>query len=153
LTYIRWDQVDNFNGGLTATGWADRFQWAIYNIGANSFLEPKLRPGVPYESGLGANGEGRLFSPFLIWKPDDPDKASTILKCSELSQWWIRMAEDVRVALGTVHQIGTSSSTASAIRKKREHCLLKDVHPEMQPAGFFDCTVEASWVSAYIIVS
>lgn len=72
------------------------------------------------------------YTPF--WDPEPAE----LQCCAELFEWWKAIEEERKRRQGPVTQISGTS--------KRKHRLICDADPEMEPMGFFDCTVEVRFV-------
>jgi hypothetical protein len=72
-----------------------------------------------------------VSAPFIPWKQasDNPECQARCVQLYELKK-------KLDAEKGTVHQIAGTLG--------RSHLLLQDVHPKVQPQGYFDTTVEAS---------
>jgi hypothetical protein len=84
-----------------------------------------------------------LFSPF--WEATPAELAY----CKRLKEWWEAMLEEKRRRDGEmiVVEIGgrTDAAETSSVVPKREHRLICDAGPGVQPGGWFKCTVEV-WI-------
>ncbi|KAG6916649.1 hypothetical protein DXG01_005935 [Tephrocybe rancida] len=82
---------------------------------------------TPEAESLGIGG-GYAFSPFF-----QPEEAE-IRYCIKTADWWADM-EKRRTSTGQIHQVASGPP-------RRQHRLISDAGPHVQPSGFFDCTVE-----------
>ncbi|KAJ7137727.1 hypothetical protein C8R44DRAFT_766044 [Mycena epipterygia] len=117
-------------GNGSANGYSDSFKWAVYDSAKGQVGHGDLA-GAPESEGL-ANGFGAMFTPF--YQATDADSAY----CLALDDWWRSVKEKREGEMGTVHQIGSGSSSRP---KKRQHMLASDFS-ESETAEYFDCTVE-----------
>ncbi|TRM58622.1 hypothetical protein BD626DRAFT_550637 [Schizophyllum amplum] len=115
-------------------GYSDHLQWAIYDPATRSTTHGDIPSEVPRI----ANMRGRLSSPF--WDADEEE----IKYCADLHEWWMekKQEEQRRIESGNIIQI--ESSFMSRGSSRRQHLLLSDASPDVQPGGYFDCTVEVS---------
>jgi hypothetical protein len=135
----RASQAQSFNEGISAVGYKNRLKWALYDLSTHSFRHP-VAEGTPEWEGQ-AEGIGHPFSPFA--RPGTIE----LEYCRRLSEWWakVKEKEDARDANTTVHQIGGTAGSYRREIPKRQHRLICDAGPEIEPNGFFDCTVEVSF--------
>ncbi|KAJ6502167.1 hypothetical protein C8R45DRAFT_1209785 [Mycena sanguinolenta] len=114
--------------GYSATGYFDRFKWAVYDRTQRQFVDGFLA-GVS-ESDARAAGYPPKFTPF--YHTTDAHQAY----CVALDEWWQGVEAKRLAALGTIHQIGAESSFIS-YRPVREHKLIE----ETRINEYFNCTV------------
>ncbi|KAG6851308.1 hypothetical protein H0H93_011744 [Arthromyces matolae] len=135
ILILRHLKILPYHDGIMGVGYKDRLQWAIF-----SPSNGKIRHGdmgdAPESEGL-QEGFGHPYSPFF-----HPEEAE-IRYCLKLADWW---AETEKHRNAEVHQIGGSNdpsmSVTSRARAQRLHRLIKEAGPDVEPRGFFDCTVE-----------
>ncbi|KAF8637320.1 hypothetical protein AX17_002822 [Amanita inopinata Kibby_2008] len=137
ILMLRHIQIYDVKGYLKGTGFHQRFQWTIY-----SAREKKVHHGnrgeAPRSQGRADDGS-YPFTPFF-----DPGH-SEVHYAVKLSDWW-REIEDKRVkVVQEVKKISVAETSFSRYEPKsvkRQHRLIKDAGPDVQPNGYFDCTVE-----------
>ncbi|TFK60686.1 hypothetical protein BDN72DRAFT_965560 [Pluteus cervinus] len=130
-----------FEGTVTGIGYNDRLQWAIFSSSIGQ-MHHGNRGSAP-ESEVLAGGMGVTYTPFYTYGVEDTRE------CLRLSNLWRteKKKRDSQVERGLVQQFG-SSTPSSTLKKGREHLLICDAGPEVQPAGYFDSTVEV--LSAHV---
>ncbi|KAF8205784.1 hypothetical protein K438DRAFT_2014639 [Mycena galopus ATCC 62051] len=122
--------LKNFDN-ITASGYWDKFQWAVYDSTEGQIKRPSLPDGVP-KSGNLADGFGAFFTPFC----DHTCTKDDLRYCVTLDEWWRGVQAKRREALGTIHQIEETSFVSS--RPRRKHRLIS----ELTTTGeYFDFTV------------
>ena len=121
-------------GHLKGTAHHNRFQWAIFS--------PDQKRVHHGEAGIGPKLEGRTDTD-ICWTPLFDPEPSEVDYCSKLSEWWLkqenRSRETADETSTTVSALPTYERVASI---RRLHRLIKDAGPNVQPNGYFDCTVE-----------
>lgn len=123
-------KVQNHSGNLFGVGYYDRAKWAVYSIKDECFVPPKLEQ-APKEQEL-VDG-GIKFTPFL--SASEPEERY----CQQLSAWWKEKNKDSAESTGHVYSL---SESAIPGRTRRQHLLLCDAGPDVEPGGYFDCTFE-----------
>ncbi|KAJ7709492.1 hypothetical protein B0H17DRAFT_1324419 [Mycena rosella] len=119
------------NGSFLAVGYHDKLKWAVYSPLRGRIGQGDLPPGVPRSEGLD-DGYGAPFSPFY------DANAGELAYCVEVSDWWRNVKEKRDAEMGTVHQIG-GTTTSRRISAGRQHQLISEI-PDT--GVYFDCTVE-----------
>ncbi|KAF7337991.1 Telo-bind domain-containing protein [Mycena venus] len=118
------------NGDMTAIGYDDKLQWAVYDPLTQKIGRGKL--GNTPESEAPAGALGVPSGPFYV--PTETDLAY----CVALGKWWRAISQ---AATGTIHQIEAESSFSSRRSFGRKHLLMSQVMTEIEIDGYFDCTV------------
>jgi hypothetical protein len=92
--------------------------------------------GTPQWEGQ-AEGLGHPFTPFT--HPGHKE----LEHCRQLADWWakVKEKEEIKQTNTTVHRIGGEVGSRKPYAR-REHRLICDAGPDVEPNGFFDCTVE-----------
>ncbi|KAF8623517.1 hypothetical protein AX15_006294 [Amanita polypyramis BW_CC] len=135
---LRRVQVSNVKGHLKGTAYHNRFQWAIFSSERKRVHHGDLR-GTPRLEKRVDKDEVDCWTPFF--DPDPPE----IDYCVKLSKWWReKEGEQNRTSRESqeVHVVPTIRTGYEGVGSKRQHRLIKDTGPEVQPNGYFDCTVE-----------
>lgn len=78
----------------------------------------------------------------IDWTPFFDPEPSEVDYCTKLSEWWDKKENKPTQTSGEMHQIGTPVPTYESMGGGRRHRLIKDAGPDIQPSGYFDCTVE-----------
>ncbi|KAL0946513.1 hypothetical protein HGRIS_012729 [Hohenbuehelia grisea] len=129
-------KVDLFQGVANGVGYKDRMKWSIYDSSTQRTRHGNEGSELPPPTHL-ANGYGGMFSPVLT--VTDAEKTH----CARLAEWWARVQKARKVALGDVQRLGDPDLVDPTLgRKARLHRLIQDASPDVEPQGYFDCTVE-----------
>jgi hypothetical protein len=79
----------------------------------------------------------------ICWTPFFYPKPSELNYCTKLSEWWAKKENKPTQTSEGVHLISATLPTYERMGgTRRLHRLIKDAGPEVQPNGYFDCTVE-----------
>ncbi|TFY82565.1 hypothetical protein EWM64_g1453 [Hericium alpestre] len=128
----------DWNGAVMLKGYYDRMRWCIFDPSTGQPKPPAL-DNSPRSEGLD-NGAGVTFSPF--WDMLDPEAAH----CAALAKWWQAVQDERVKTKGEQIQVGggdvVNAGLSAGGRPRRQHRLIADVVPYMEPDGYFDCTVE-----------
>ncbi|KAJ7256501.1 hypothetical protein B0H12DRAFT_511554 [Mycena haematopus] len=116
------------NGDVVASGFSDKFKWAVYDRTKGQINHGSL--GSAPESEALAESYGRVFTP--LYHATDAE----LTYCMALDEWWRAVEAKRLAALGTVHQIEAGTPFASS-RPGRKHQLIS----ETNIGEYFDCTV------------
>ncbi|KAG6336324.1 hypothetical protein ID866_2773 [Astraeus odoratus] len=122
----REQQISEFNGQLRAIGYTDKLRWAVYDPARNNAR--LIDRGNAPEGESTDGGVGYFYTPF--WKPSD--EGAELKYCKQLSTWRDELQESGRDV----------TRVQCPTRATKEHRLLSEVSPEIEPGGFFNCTVE-----------
>ncbi|KAH7906154.1 hypothetical protein BJ138DRAFT_1016657 [Hygrophoropsis aurantiaca] len=127
IVILRKLKVTQFQGRPSVVGYGDKLRWAAYDPEMRC-IRPPNRGNAPEFEG-GPDTIGYRYTPY--WEPRaDGDE---INYCSKLADWWQELQK----------RGGDNITTIQCVkRSKRPHRLIADASPEMEPSGFFDCTVE-----------
>lgn len=113
----------------------DKLKWAIFDPATESVVHGDLRD-TPRESG-GDDGRGAMVRPFYDPEPGD------ILYCKQLSEWW----ETVEKKRVDEHESMAQCASVTTRRPThRIHRLISETDHESEPGGYFDCTVQVSFL-------
>ncbi|EPQ57875.1 hypothetical protein GLOTRDRAFT_119853 [Gloeophyllum trabeum ATCC 11539] len=121
-----------WQGNVTGTGYHDKLRWAIYSpsLGRTHHGELGSAPrAAALDGGFGAD-----FSPF--WEPEEDE----LQYCIRLADWWQALQKERLKQLGTIHHISAPPRCSGG--QGKQHRLICECRPDMEPAGFFNCTVE-----------
>ena len=81
------------------------------------------------------------------WTPVFDVCPSEMKYCVELSEWWRKRESIHEREIQRIDLAQTPTPSYGAV--KRLHRLIKDAGPDVQPNGYFDCTVEVSNFQSY----
>ena len=113
----------------------DKLKWAIYDPVTESVTHGDLGD-TPRES-RADEGRGAVIRP--LYEPEPGD----VLYCKRLSGWW-KTIENRRA-----EERDTVAQCVSVITRKstfRIHRLISETDHESDPGGYFDCTVQVSFL-------
>ncbi|KAJ7085732.1 hypothetical protein B0H15DRAFT_846156 [Mycena belliarum] len=125
-------KTQEYNGEVTAVGYHDRMQWAVYNP-VTGTIGHGDSAGAPECTGLD-DGFGLQFSPF--YQQATP---AVVAHCVTLDDWWRSVKQNRENDMGTVHNI--SGATSRRTSSGRQHKLISDISSE-DTGTYFDFTVE-----------
>ena len=77
----------------------------------------------------------------MCWTPFFDPKPSEVDYCTKLFEWWVKKVKKP-TQTSEVHPISATLPTYETMGGARLHRLIKDAGPDVQPNGYFDCTVE-----------
>lgn len=121
-------------------GYHDTLQWVVVDSVTGLPKEPNLNGG-PSEVNVGF----KTFSPFHKPTPEE------LAYCRSLTVWWSEVQKKNNELQGTVHVVHDPNAETSIYTRtvadrggssKRRHLLLSEVTPDVEPSGYYDCTVE-----------
>jgi hypothetical protein len=124
-------QIQLYNNHLSGVGYKGRFQWATYSFEKKQFSHGE-QGGATNARPL-ANGEGFVYTPYA--QPGSVTKAY----CIRLKRWWEEVSKQRKELIGENHEVDISYTPQQVVRK---HSLIQNISPDMQPSGYFNCTVE-----------
>jgi hypothetical protein len=130
-------QCRTFGFGPQGNGYREKLRWALF--------DPQTRT---VHHGTETRPPGSATPPWF-WRPLPSD----IDHLMNLANWWravLKLKEKDCSAIKDVSAIKDGSAIEVEIsttqKPKRVHRLISEASPDLPPSGFFDCTVEVSFV-------
>jgi hypothetical protein len=138
-------QTLTWQSEVRGIGYKDKLRFAIYDPSTHtSHHGPPTDPPAPRSEGLAQDGRGVVFSPFYEARAEELDF------CKRMKDWWESLDEVKRRKEETkiIVQIGEGGPHEGVRqfggRPVRQHRLISEAGPHVEPNGFFDCTVEVT---------
>lgn len=115
--------------------YGDKLKWAMYDPVTESVTYGDLGD-APRESGA-EDGRGVVMKPFYEPEPGD------IIYCKQLSEWW---GTSEKRGAEEPDTVARCAGVAARKLTQRIHRLISETNHESEPGGYFDCTVQVTFL-------
>ncbi|KAJ7583078.1 hypothetical protein C8J56DRAFT_1028943 [Mycena floridula] len=118
-------KLEFFSDETKGKGYGDRFEWIIRSHITGNFHHGKTQSLDDFNS---------------YYQPNEEEMAY----CNTLAAWWLNVETMRKEALGIVNKLGADDLPVQPVGRKKGRChrLMSETTPNVEPQGFFDCTVE-----------